>query len=278
MFVALQPMTLGELLDRTFHLYRRHFVVFVGIMALPQLLVLALQLAQPDAGPPAATPGETLAQLGQMFLWLMVTFAVAIVVGSAAQGATVVAVSDLHLGRPTGIRQAYGVIWRRLPVLCVLAVLFGLAVAVGTLLFIIPGVLVALAWALLVPVTVIEKTGIGETMTRSSFLTRGFRGRIFVTFALYVVLSMVITGIWQIPVFMATLAAIQAGTPGELPTWARLLAPIGGFVTQSLAGPLLTIAMSLIYYDLRVRKEGFDLEHMMAQLDGGLAEGRVAID
>jgi hypothetical protein len=271
-------MTLGELLDRTFHLYRRHFVVFVGIMALPQLLMLALQLAQPQAGPPAGTLAETLAQLGQLFLWLIGTFAVAIVVGSAAQGATVVAVSELHLGRPTGIRQAYGVIWHRLPLLCGLAVLFGLAVGVGLLLFIIPGVLVALAWALLVPVTVIEKTGIGETTTRSSFLTRGYRGRIFVTFALYIVLSMVIAGIWQIPIFVATIAAIRAGTPGELPTWARLLGPIGGFITQSLAGPLLTIAMSLIYYDLRVRKEGFDLEHLMAQLDDRPAEGREAID
>jgi len=42
----LRPLSIGELLDRTFSLYRRNFLLFVGIAALPQLLVLALQLVQ----------------------------------------------------------------------------------------------------------------------------------------------------------------------------------------------------------------------------------------
>ena len=40
----------------------------------------------------------------------------------------------------------------------------------------------------------------------------------------------------------------------------------GAFLGASLAGPLLTIALTLVYYDARVRKEGFDLELMMANL------------
>ena len=44
MTTALRPLTLGELLDRTFLLYRQHFVVFVGIAALPHLALLAFQL------------------------------------------------------------------------------------------------------------------------------------------------------------------------------------------------------------------------------------------
>ena len=41
----------------------------------------------------------------------------------------------------------------------------------------------------------------------------------------------------------------------------------GSFVAQSLLGPIMTIALTLVYYDERVRKEAFDLEHMMRQLD-----------
>ena len=41
---------------------------------------------------------------------------------------------------------------------------------------------------------------------------------------------------------------------------------VAGFLTNSLVGPLLTIAFTLIYYDLRVRKEGFDLQLMMTSL------------
>src|SRR2546429_8833007 len=42
----LRPLSLGEILDRTFTLYRKHFLLFAGITAIPQLLVLALRLAQ----------------------------------------------------------------------------------------------------------------------------------------------------------------------------------------------------------------------------------------
>src|SRR5258708_39646612 len=42
----LRPLSIGEILDRTFSLYRRNFLLFIGISALPQLLVLALRLVQ----------------------------------------------------------------------------------------------------------------------------------------------------------------------------------------------------------------------------------------
>jgi len=41
---TLRPLTIGELLDRTFFYYRRHFVLFVGIAALPSVILLAFQL------------------------------------------------------------------------------------------------------------------------------------------------------------------------------------------------------------------------------------------
>lgn len=43
---------------------------------------------------------------------------------------------------------------------------------------------------------------------------------------------------------------------------------VAGFIAGVLTGPLATIAMSLVYYDERVRKEAFDLQLMMAALDG----------
>jgi hypothetical protein len=266
MSVTLQPLTLGELLDRTFTLYRRHFAVFAGIVALPQLVILALQLAQPGA-PPTNDPAVALAQLGHRLLWFLLMLGIGIVLGAAAQGATVVAVSESYLERPTGIGSAYGAIWRRLGLLCGLGLAYALAVTFGALLFLIPGILIGAAWALLVPVAIIEHTGFGETFGRTAFLTRGYRWRIFAAFVFYIVLVMVVSGLWQFPLFIAAFSAARAGTPGQVPGWVAVLGPVGSFVTQCLVGPLLTIMMALIYYDLRVRKEGFDLEHMMAQLD-----------
>jgi hypothetical protein len=46
--LELRPLSLGEILDRTFTLYRRYFLLFLGISAIPQLLVLAFQLVQDE--------------------------------------------------------------------------------------------------------------------------------------------------------------------------------------------------------------------------------------
>jgi len=43
------------------------------------------------------------------------------------------------------------------------------------------------------------------------------------------------------------------------------------FASTSLVGGLATVALSLVYYDQRVRKEGFDLQLMMAALEPHLA-------
>ncbi len=44
MTTALRPLSTGELLDRTFSLYRSHFALFLGIFALPYMAVVAFQL------------------------------------------------------------------------------------------------------------------------------------------------------------------------------------------------------------------------------------------
>src|ERR1700682_966901 len=44
--LGLRPLSLGEILDRTFSLYRRHFLLFIGITGLPHLMILALNLVQ----------------------------------------------------------------------------------------------------------------------------------------------------------------------------------------------------------------------------------------
>jgi hypothetical protein len=41
----LRPLSLGELLDRTFFLYRRHFLLFAGIAAIPYSLFLIVNLS-----------------------------------------------------------------------------------------------------------------------------------------------------------------------------------------------------------------------------------------
>jgi hypothetical protein len=55
----------------------------------------------------------------------------------------------------------------------------------------------------------------------------------------------------------------------ETPTffWANLLGTISGAIGGAFTGPLMIVAFAVLYYDLRVRKEGLDLELMLASLE-----------
>jgi hypothetical protein len=128
-------------------------------------------------------------------------------------------------------------------------------------------------WALTIPVAVIEDKGLRDAVNRSAELTKGNRGRVFVIYALYLVLIYAIYMAWMLPVLAVAGLSARAHRMVGVPLWTQLAIPIGSFLSNCLAGPLMTIGISLLYYDQRVRKEAFDLQHMMATLDATTLEG-----
>jgi len=122
-----------------------------------------------------------------------------------------------------------------------------------------------LSWAVAIPVTVLEGGGLRTSLRRSKSLTKGSRGRIFLICLLMIVLTWVVSALIQAPILIfAGLRSLQQ--PANIGPVGQAIASAGGFLSASLVGPLLTIALTLIYYDQRVRKEGFDLQLMMASL------------
>ena len=92
MAYTLRPLSLAELLDRTFFLYRRHFLLFVGIAAIPNLFGLAFGIARLLITPNLIGILVTLfGALASMFVILVTT--------ALAQGATVIAVSQVLTSR-----------------------------------------------------------------------------------------------------------------------------------------------------------------------------------
>src|SRR5207245_5904465 len=129
----------------------------------------------------------------------------------------------------------------------------------------IPGIYLALAWSLAIPVTVLEGGGLNTSVTRSKVLSKGSRWRIFLIYLLIILLSFVVGAVLQFALLLSIrLFGVHDRTTILAITHA--MQSIGGFLSTSLVGPLATIALTLIYYDLRVRKEGFDLQLMMATL------------
>jgi len=262
MVTVLRPLSTSELLDKTFHLYRNNFVLFLLITATPQVVVLALRLwyATTLTIRLAGTPGA------RILISLIAYLAIEI---SAA--ATVIAVSNRYLDRPITAGQAFAGAKASMLRVAWISLLVILAAGLGLVLLIVPGVYLWLMWSLAVPVTVLEGGGFHVSTKRSKNLTKGSRGRIFVIYLLIAALAYVISVIFQIPlgIFMVVLRG-HVGSH-SLPMIA-VMSSAGTLLSTSLVGPLATIALTLIYYDERVRKEGFDLQLMMASLQSGSAE------
>jgi hypothetical protein len=307
-------MSTGELLDRTFTLYKRNFGLFAGIIVPAPAIVLLAQLLQfwffrdflvgmtrPAANP---NPAVLFASMGR-FAEAAVIGMLAWLVGFAiTYAATVRAVSAVHLARPISVRQSYsGLHFLRVLaiVICCVAVfvlagfvvgigaslIAGVAIAAGAAMGIlgkIGGGLVAVAaivgavvlviwivarYSLAVQACVVEGTKVFSSMKRSVVLSKGSVGRIVVIYLLFVVMNLVIGLTLQFAVGLvgALFHSFQV-TFG--------LQALAAFVAGVLVGPLATVAMSLVYYDERVRKEAFDLQLMMAALDGPSASMAVS--
>jgi len=240
---TLRPLSVGEILDVSFTLYRRHFAtlgtVAVLCSGLPVLLSLYIEAS-----------GGVLQNL-QLTLAYYVIFTI---LGSIATAATVFVVSESYLGRPLTARGALRRATPLLGRLIVCSLLFAIVVGFGFLLFMIPGIVLLCGLLLAFPSLVLE-AGSSPTgaLSRSWSLTRGSRWRMLGLLATLVILLYV-----PIVAFGA-IATVVFPSDGIL-----TLAVVG--VLQMLLYPLLYCVLTVAYYDLRVRKEGFDLEVLASTL------------
>ena len=277
--VDLRPLSLGEILDRTFSLYRRNFVLFLGIAALPQFLVLAVNLAQTlftklPAMSRVPTPTEQLQ--GPMSSGLFAFGFGGVVVGGViylvvyvfAQGGTVYAVSELYLGRQTSIGASLSHVRGHLWSLFWVVILNFLAIMGGMIFLIIPGIYVACRLITCVPAALLEDLGARASLERSFRLTKDNAGRAFVIYLLYIILAWAAASLLTWP-FAAALVSAK-NDPQMMRIWLVVI-QVGSFFGNVLVAPILTIATAVFYYDLRVRKEAFDLQLMMNP--GGAATG-----
>jgi len=272
----LHEMELGEILDGALTIFRRHFGLFakIGIVALwlPVALTIYIQLA-----------GGT----EQHFVLWFVIQLIAYFAGLFLTAAAIRVISDSYLGRPSELGEALSLgaskIW---PLFVVgfgksiiaglLAAVIGIVVAVAApsmarggsaatgaflVVAIIGGcwfiVFVLCGYAVTTPVVVLENlSGAFDAFGRSWDLTRGFKRKIF--------------GIAVVAFLMVYLPIIVIGGLGG---YFRLTSPVIGQAIEVLSAalpivvmPLLSCIFTLMYYDLRVRREAFDLQILGQQL------------
>jgi hypothetical protein len=120
-------------------------------------------------------------------------------------------------------------------------------------------------YGLAVPACTVEGLQPRYALRRSKFLSSGSLGRILGIFLLTLVMSWILTSVFQIPAFF--FANPFAMKPGAVSLAYLFWAQLGSFLGQTLAGPIATIAIALVYYDERVRKEAFDLQLLIQSIE-----------
>ncbi len=117
-------------------------------------------------------------------------------------------------------------------------------------------------YALAVPACTLENIPVMQSIRRSKHLTLGAKGGIFGIIFLTGLMTIILTYVLQLPVLMARNEFIFSSR-SHLSVAATAWIYIADFLGSALAGPVATIALALVYYDQRVRKEAFDLQLMM---------------
>jgi hypothetical protein len=237
--VSLRPRSATEIVDAMFQLLRAHYPQLATIVAVTFIPQILLGLLLPEAFIGAAG-------------------LVAVLTGPLATGAVVLAVSDAYLGRSVDSGAALRRAANRLGSLVLVGIVQGVLVGVGLLLLIVPG-FIFLAWTAVMPaVVVLEDASASDAFTRSRSLARDRMGH---------VLRTILVGglIYLVGFVLAGMAgALLPSGVAESPKVSNLLMQI----VQILLYPVLAVAVTLLYYDLRIRKEGFDIEIMASALSG----------
>jgi hypothetical protein len=118
------------------------------------------------------------------------------------------------------------------------------------------------------PVSVVEQSTAWSSLKRGAMLSSGTRGRIFLLYLLGVFLSQILAWCVTFPVLIAItlLPGLQGQAHAQAVGMVAMSATYGAFfAVRALTKPIYGIALTVFYFDQRIRQEGFDIELMMQQ-------------
>ena len=219
-------LDVGRVFEQIFRIYRQQFGLLIG----GALAVFV----------PVAIINGLLYDSGGFFLTLIAN-AVALVASYLYQGMVVEAARDILDGRRD---QSIGGLFRSagavVGTLIVVGILAGIAIAIGFVLLIVPGLILITIWAVVVPVVVIERTGVFEAFGRSRQLVKGSGWQVFGVLILLFIAAFIV---------QILIAAILGEIFDSVFGFA-----LGILITSLLLSPLTALAASVIYFELKAIK------------------------
>lgn len=268
----LRPLGVGEVLDSAFRLCRKRFgslIAAVAMVVIPLALVqLVITLSIPTntrvlrSG--SFTYRTTTTSSGAQLLAFLVPLLISGLNIALAQGAAMRILTDHYLGTDTSWSASLRYAFTRFRSLIWIVILGALAWIGGGILCLFPGIYLYVSFSVTIPALLIEDARGPRALGRSRALVQG---RWWPTFATLLVvwlitttLTLVVTG------FVGGSTFLFANTASSTAT--RVATGLLTAGVNVLVTPISAAVATLIYFDLRVRKEGFDVALLIQRLDG----------
>ena len=241
----LRPLSIGEVLDGALVLLRRHFALVLGIAVVCEGIPTAMDVYIDLTGGGSQNPGLSL-------LDRLLTLVGSVLV----TGATVRVVSEAYLGRTPLFGDAMGFAGSRFGTILGANIMSGFLTVLATLALVIPGIVVACGYSVAAEAAALESGTASEALRRSWDLTKGFK------------LKALALGVVSIGLILVVYlgAGVLGGIMGEVVGGLDVVLAVLAACVSLLIYPVISCVFTLFYYDLRVRKEGFDLEMLSRQL------------
>ncbi|HEX7939268.1 MAG TPA: hypothetical protein VF483_09780 [Gemmatimonadaceae bacterium] len=242
--LQLRARSVSEIVDAAFDLYRRNPARYIALAALGVIPTLFVQLSFPTVSPGTGDMSTAVTSILKFALMMVI---------STIDGAMLIRLGAYdYLGEDADVARAVREVLPRIPALVFALFLRAFVYGVGILLLIFGFFYFYARYFAIDAAIVIEGLGPTEAFTRSSALSAGRKRHILNTVLLvgivYVILS---TGV-------ALLAAL-AGS--------QVVTQVAQSALSLVAAPVLALVVTILYYDTRIRGEGFDLQRMAAALD-----------
>lgn len=267
---ALRPLGIGEIFDVAIKIYRRHFgtlLKLVSLVVVPVGILSALVEVSALPREEELYTGDNQA-LGTYFAGLGVTVMLSVVAWTVATAASFKAVADAYLGQRPNWRDSLAFVLRRLHSVLWILLLSLLILIPAFLACILPGVWLGVSYAVAIPAFLTEREKGFKSLRRSFRLVRGRWWPTFAVVFLGYLLTAIVGG-----ALGAVVGGLTTFDTTEVTVTSVVANAAATIVSNVLTIPFIAAFLIVLYFDLRVRKEAFDLQLLAEQIGVEPPEG-----
>lgn len=269
----LRPLGIGELLDVALKIVWRNagtLVRVVVFVVLPVQVVTALLAASASPSSLNTRSGGftgnqqpfSSSDVKALVGYTVVAVVLGFISSSLASGACFRAIASAYLGERTDWKSSLAYALKHVHSIMWISFLSSLLAGLALIACIIPGVYLWTAFAVAIPALLTEGVRGSKALGRSRELVKGYWWRVFGVVLLGYLLSSILGGAIE-----AAVVAVTTVQSGQASFVGVVVSIVAGTLSALVTTPFVAAFVTVLYFDLRVRKEGFDLQ-LLAQRIG----------